>query len=65
LKKVLIRGEEHTVMQALHRSLAHVAYHTGQVLYVARLVKRDGWRWITIPPGQSRQSHAQGGNYLK
>jgi hypothetical protein len=65
LKKVKIRGEEHTVVQAIDRSLAHAAYHTGQVLYVARLVKRNGWRWITVPPGQSRPSHAEGGNYLK
>jgi uncharacterized damage-inducible protein DinB len=65
LKRVPIRGEEHTVLQAIHRSLTHTAYHTGQILYVARLVKKDGWRWITIPPSQSRQHTAQGGKYLK
>jgi uncharacterized damage-inducible protein DinB len=65
LKRITIRGEEHTVLQAIDRSLAHVAYHTGQVLYVARLVKGNGWRWITIPPGQSEQFKAAGRKYLK
>src|SRR5262245_35518984 len=36
---VTIRGEGHTVLQALHRGLTHAAYHTGQILYVARLVR--------------------------
>ena len=60
-----IRGEEHTVLQAIDRSLAHTAYHTGQIVYVTRLVKRDGWTWITVPPGQSKMAQAQGRKYLK
>jgi hypothetical protein len=62
LKKVTIRGEEHTVLQAIDRSLAHASYHFGQIVYVARLVKKEGWTWITVPPGQSI---AQGRKYLK
>jgi hypothetical protein len=65
LKKIRIRGEEHTVLQAIDRSLTHVAYHTGQILYVARLLKPDGWQWITIPPGKSQEAKSRGGNYLK
>ena len=65
LKRVTIRGEGHTVLQALDRALTHAAYHTGQVLYVARLVKQGGWQWITMPPGQSRQARERGGNYLQ
>ena len=62
---VLIRGEAHTVMQAIHRSLAHTVYHIGQITYLSRLLKTDGWTWITIPPGQSRAFSAQGRAYLK
>jgi hypothetical protein len=62
---IRIRGEEHTVHQALLRSLAHVAYHAGQIVYLSRLMQKDGWEWITIAPGQSRQfneaMHAQKG----
>jgi hypothetical protein len=65
LAKVRIRGEEHTVLQAIDRSLTHIAYHVGQVLYVARLVRRGTWQWITIPPGKSEQARAAGGKYLK
>lgn len=53
-RTVTIRGEPHTVRQALIRGLTHLAYHTGQILYVAR------WRcpdapWQTIAPGRSRE----------
>jgi uncharacterized damage-inducible protein DinB len=64
LKTVPIRGEKHTVFQAIHRSLTHTAYHVGQIVYLSRLFQKDGWQWITIPPGQSRTRGSQG-NYLK
>jgi hypothetical protein len=63
LKKIRIRGEELTVFQATHRSLTHTAYHVGQIVYLARLLTKDGWQWLTIPPGQSKQFMQ--GNYLK
>jgi hypothetical protein len=65
LKKVTIRREEHTVFQAIHRSLTHTAYHVGQIVYLSRLVTKEGWEWITIPPGQSQQWKDQGRKYLK
>jgi hypothetical protein len=65
VKKVTIRREEHTVFQALHRSLTHTAYHVGQIVYLSRLMTKGGWEWITISPGQSQQWKAQGGKYLK
>jgi hypothetical protein len=60
--KVRIRGEEHTVVEALHRSLTHAAYHVGQIVYLSRLLTKEGWKWITIPPGKSKQVGT--GNYL-
>jgi hypothetical protein len=65
LKKITIRREEHSVFQAIHRSLTHTSYHVGQIVYLSRLVTKEGWEWITIPPGQSQQAKARGGNYLK
>jgi hypothetical protein len=64
-KKVTIRREEHTVFQAIHRSLTHTAYHVGQITYLSRLVTEGDWEWITIPPGQSQKWNEQGGGYLK
>jgi uncharacterized damage-inducible protein DinB len=57
-KTVTIRGEAHTVVQALLRGVTHTAYHIGQILYVVRLLRPDGG-WLTIAPGQSR-SHQRG-----
>jgi len=61
-RSVTIRGEPHTVLQALLRGVSHTAYHAGQVLYVARL-EEPGAPWLTIAPGQSRQHGA--GRYLE
>jgi Protein of unknown function (DUF1572) len=53
-RTVTIRGEPHTVCQALLRSATHTAYHVGQIAYVARLLRPDA-QWLTIPPGGSRE----------
>ncbi|HSB12301.1 MAG TPA: DUF1572 family protein [Blastocatellia bacterium] len=55
LEKVRIRGVEWTVHDALCRSLAHVAYHVGQIVLLARILKEGEWEWISIPKGQSRE----------
>jgi len=64
-KTVTIRGEKHSVQQAIHRSLTHTAYHIGQIVYLSRLLIKEGWDWITIPPGRSQQAKDAGGKYLK
>lgn len=48
-----IRGEPHTVLQALLRGSNHAAYHVGQILYLARLLCPDS-PWLTVAPGASR-----------
>lgn len=60
-RTITIRGEPHTVQQALIRGLTHAAYHVGQILYLSRLLA-PGSSWLTIPPGQSRDWPA---GYLK
>lgn len=52
---VYIRGERWSVHGALCRSLAHVAYHVGQMVLLARVLTTDDWKWITIPKGKSAQ----------
>jgi uncharacterized damage-inducible protein DinB len=49
---VTIRGEAHTARQALLRAITHVAYHTGQILYLVRLLQPESI-WLTVPPGKS------------
>jgi len=56
-RSVTIRGESHTVVQALLRGLTHAAYHVGQILYLVRQLRPDS-TWLTIAPGQSRAHRA-------
>jgi hypothetical protein len=52
---VYIRGRAWTIHDALCRSLAHVSYHVGQIVLLARILNDAEWQWITIPKGQSRE----------
>lgn len=54
-RRILIRGQSHTVPEALLRSLTHTTYHIGQICQVARTVHQGEWRWLTIPPNQSNE----------
>jgi uncharacterized damage-inducible protein DinB len=56
---VRIRGQALRVHEALHRSLAHLSYHVGQVVYAARGLRGNNWRFLSIPPGQSEAYNAQ------
>jgi len=50
---ITIRGVELRVDEALHRSLAHVSYHVGQIVYVARAIQGSEWQFLSIAPGGS------------
>jgi hypothetical protein len=52
-RNVTIRGQSVQVNEALHRSLGHVAYHVGQVVYLAKALQGRQWQYLTIPPGKS------------
>jgi uncharacterized damage-inducible protein DinB len=54
-RKVFIRTEPHSVMQAINRQLAHYPNHIGQIIYLARHFKGDAWQTVTIPKNQSAQ----------
>jgi len=50
-RTVTIRGVELTVAQALHRSLAHTAYHVGQMTFLGKALRGPDWTWLSIAPG--------------
>ena len=52
---VTLRGEPHTVLQAIDRQLTHYAYHVGQVVYIARHFAGARWKSLSIPKGRSRE----------
>lgn len=58
-KTVTIRGEPHSVPLAIQRSLAHSAYHVGQIMLIARILAGDQWTTVTIPRGASANFNQQ------
>ena len=57
-RTVTIRAQPLCVDEALLRSLAHTSYHAGQIVYVAKAFRGAGWRYLSIPPGQSAAYNA-------
>lgn len=60
-RTVLIRNEPHTVQDALHRQLAHYAYHVGQIVLLARAFTGTSWTSLSIPRGGSKRFNAERG----
>jgi hypothetical protein len=52
-RTVYIRGEAHSVMQAINRQVAHYQYHVGQMVLLARHFAGNRWQSLTIPRKQS------------
>jgi uncharacterized damage-inducible protein DinB len=57
-RTVTIRGEPHSVVLALSRSLGHACYHIGQIVQLARHHAGDNWQTLTIPRGGSAEFNA-------
>jgi hypothetical protein len=52
---VTIRGEPHTVLQAINRQIAHYAAHVGQMVFLAKHLRSNEWKSLTIPRGKSEE----------
>lgn len=50
-RTITVRGVELSVVEALERSLAHTAYHVGQITFIGKMLAGDGWHYLSIPPG--------------
>ena len=55
LRPVRIRGEAHTVLQAVQRQVAHYASHVGQLVQLAKIIRADDFQSLSIARGQSQQ----------
>jgi Protein of unknown function (DUF1572) len=55
LRTVMIRGEAHTVVQAINRQLAHYPYHIGQIVFLAKHFRSSGWKSLSIPKNKSAE----------
>ena len=53
MRAVTIRGEPHTVIQAINRQLTHYGEHAGQIVFLAKHLCAGRWKSLSIPRGQS------------
>lgn len=58
-RTVTIRGEPHSVLQALSRASGHAAYHVGQITFLAKHWKGAEWKSLSVPKGESEQFNAK------
>ena len=58
-RTVTIRGEAHSVTQAINRQLCHYAYHVGQIVFLAKHLQSAQWKSLSVPRGQSGQFNQQ------
>jgi len=55
MRTATIRGEPHTVLQAINRQIAHYAAHVGQIVFLAKHLRSSEWKTLTIPRGKSEE----------
>lgn len=53
MKTVVIRAEPHSVLRAINRQMGHYAYHVGQIVFIAKHLRSDQWKSLSIPRGKS------------
>jgi hypothetical protein len=58
LATVRIRGQEHTVVEAVNRQIAHYGEHVGQIVFLAKHLARSEWQTLSIARGQSEAFNA-------
>jgi hypothetical protein len=60
-REVFIRGERHSVTQAINRQLTHYASHVGQIILLAKHFRGKDWNTLSIPRGKSAEFNAYPG----
>lgn len=58
LKNIKIRNQLLTVMDAIHRQLAHYSYHVGQIVHIGKMLSNENWQSLSIPKGKSDEFNA-------
>jgi uncharacterized damage-inducible protein DinB len=54
-RTVTIRGEPHTVVEALNRQLTHYTYHIGQIVLLAKHLRSSKWQTLSVPRNRSEE----------
>ena len=59
MRTIRVRGQDHTVVQAINRQLAHYAYHVGQIVFLAKHFKSSEWQSLSVPRNKSAEFSAR------
>lgn len=62
MRIIRIRGQDHTVIQAIDRQLTHYAYHVGQIVFLAKHFKSSDWQTLSVAKNKSADFNAQSQN---
>jgi len=54
-RTITIRGEAHSVMQAINRQVAHYACHCGQIVFLAKHLQSADWKCLSVPRKKSAE----------
>ena len=52
--QIVIRGQAHTIPQAINRQLAHYANHVGQIVFIGKMIRGQDWISPSIAKGNSQ-----------
>jgi hypothetical protein len=63
MARVTIRGEPHTVLQAVNRQMAHYANHIGQIVFLAKHFRSSHWKTLSIARGKSEEARTVAGKH--
>ena len=54
-KTITIRGEPHSIIEAINRQLTHYSYHVGQIVFLAKHLKSSDWKTLSVPRNRSAE----------
>ena len=57
-KEIFIRNQGHSITEAINRQLAHYSYHTGQIVFIGKMLCNNKWTSLSIPKGNSIEYNA-------
>lgn len=58
-RTITIRGEAHSVTQAINRQVAHYSYHCGQIVFLAKHFGHEKWQSLSVPRHKSADFNRQ------
>ena len=54
-KTIMIRGEPHSIVEAINRQLTHYSYHVGQIVLLAKHFRSTEWKTLSVPKNRSAE----------